>query len=357
MARQTNTTQDIPIINHMNREYRLMAFGVLALGLVVGIAELGGGGLQRQMSDLFVFIAIATMWNLLAGYTGLVSVGQQSWIGLGSYATIVIADDLGAGIFVAVFLAGLFTALVSVPTAWLVFRLRAGYFAIGTWVVAEVFRLLVSSSAGWLGGGAGRSLASIRDFVQATSRDGLVLWTYYVAAAIAALSVITVYTLMRSRVGLGLAATRDSESGANSLGINTYRLKLLAYVVAAGLTGIAGGIIAVMTINVRPEAAFSVQWTAFMIFITVIGGIGTIEGPIIGAVLFYLIREQLSNFGEWSFIILGGVAVVMMLVAPQGVWGLIRERTHFEIFPTRRIMPMRLLQGAATSQEPQHENV
>ncbi|MFZ4814130.1 MAG: branched-chain amino acid ABC transporter permease [Phototrophicaceae bacterium] len=342
-AQSTPQTQNIPVVNSLNREYRLIAVGVVALLAVIAVPQFGQTGLQRQLSDLFVFIAIATLWNLLAGYAGMVSVGQQAWVGLGSYATVVIADDLGAPIFVAVFLAGLVTALISIPTAWLVFRLRAGYFAIGTWVVAEVFRLLVSSQTEWLGGGAGRSLASIRDFVRGTSPQTFTLTTYYVAAGIAALSIIVVYTLMRSRVGLGLMATRDSESGAISLGINTYRQKLIAYIIAAALTGVAGGIIAVMTINVRPDAAFSVNWTAFMIFITVIGGIGTIEGPIIGAVIFYLIRDQLSNFGEWSLIVLGSVAVVMMLVAPQGVWGLIRQRTQLEIFPIRRLMPMRLL--------------
>jgi branched-chain amino acid transport system permease protein len=355
MAVTTTKAPDIPVVNPRNREIRLVVFGVIVIAAIITLPQIGDSGLQRQMSDLFVFIAIATMWNLLAGYTGLVSVGQQAWIGLGAYSTIVIVDDLGAPLFLAVFLAGLVTAAISVPTAWIVFRLRAGYFAIGTWVVAEVFRLSVSSSTTWLGGGAGRSLSSIRGFVQATSRDTFVTVTYYVAAAVALLCVVGVYTLMRSSYGLGLTATRDSESGANSLGINTYRLKLLAFVVAAALTGIAGGVLAVMTINVRPEAFFSVQWTAFMIFITVIGGIGTIEGPIIGAVIFYFIREQLSDYGEWSFIILGVIAVVMMLIAPQGIWGIVRHYTNFEIFPIRRLMPVRLLrdmpprQGASSS--------
>lgn len=340
---QTTTPPPIPVVNTANREYRLMGFGVLALAVVLIIPQVGGTGLPRQLSDLFVYIAIATLWNLLAGYAGMVSVGQQAWIGLGSYATIVIADDLGAGLFPAVFLAGIFTALVAIPTSWIVFRLRAGYFAIGTWVVAEVFQLLVSSSTDWLGGGAGRSLAAIRGFVRETSPQTFALTTYYVAAAIAALSIIVVYTLMRSRVGLGLTATRDSESGAGGLGVNTRRLKLLAYVIAAGMTGIAGGIIAVMSINVRPDAAFSVQWTAFMVFITVIGGLGSIEGPIIGAVIFYFVRNQFASYGEWSFILLGVIAVVMMLVAPNGVWGLIQKYTGLEIFPIRRLMPKRLL--------------
>lgn len=202
----------IPVVNPRNREYRLVMFGVLAIVLIVALPQIGASGLPRQLSDLFVYIAIATMWNLLAGYTGMVSIGQQGWIGLGAYATIVIADDLGASLFAAVFLAGIVTAALAIPTSWVVFRLRAGYFAVGTWVVAEVFQLLVTSSTGWLGGGAGRSLASIRGFVRSTSPETFALTTYYVAAAVAFLSIVVVYLLMRSRIGLGLTATRDSES-------------------------------------------------------------------------------------------------------------------------------------------------
>lgn len=344
-------SRQIPIINPMLREYRLIGLGVAALIAVVALPSFGDGGTLLKFTEFFTFVAIATMWNLLAGYSGMVSVGQQAWIGLGGYATLVIADDLGVNLFVAVLLSGVVTALLSLPTAWLVFRLRAGYFAIGTWVVAEVFRLVVKGNTDWLGGGAGRSMQSVANFVRATSRDDFQIVTYYVAAAIAVGSVIIVYTLIRSKIGLGLMATRDSESGAASLGINTYRTRLISFILAAALTGIAGGIIYVSKINVRPDAAFSVQWTAFMIFITVIGGIGTIEGPIIGAIIFYLIREYLSDFGEWSFILLGAVAVVMMLVAPQGIWGLIRARTGLELFPTRRLMPVRLLREAQAARQ------
>lgn len=377
MATDKQKSVEIPVINPRMREIRLAIIGSIVIAGIIILPFVADQGLQRQLTNLFFLMSIATMWNLVAGYAGLVSIGQQAWIGLGAYAVVVIADDLGVGLFPAVFLAGIFTLLLSIPTAWLVFRLRAGYFAIGTWVVAEVFRLLVSANTEWLGGGAGRSLGAIREFIRNTSRDTFVTASYYLAAGIAVLAIITVYTLLRSRYGLGLTATRDSEDGAIGLGINTYRLKLMAFAIAAGITGIAGGLQAVLTINVRPDALFSVQATAFMIFITVIGGIGTIEGPIIGAVIFYLLREQLttflqsqagnvaewglpepilpvvenlfSNAGEWTFILIGVIAVVMMLVAPQGIWGLIRDRTGIEIFPTRRLMPMRYLTGTNPS--------
>jgi branched-chain amino acid transport system permease protein len=110
------------------------------------------------------------------------------------------------------------------------------------------------------------------------------------------------------------------------------------FVIGAAITGIAGGLIYLNLLRIIPSAAFGVQWSAYMIFIVVIGGIGTIEGPIIGTILFSFIRENLANFGEWSFILLGVIAIVMMLVAPQGIWGLVRQRFGWELFPTHRLV-------------------
>src|SRR5262249_24434772 len=145
-----------------------------------------------------------------------------------------------------------------------------------------------------------RTLNAIRQIAREPRED----LTYLVALAIGIGAIALVYWLMRSKTGLGLMAIRDSESSAVRLGVNTYRIKLLIFVVCAYVTGLAGALIYLYTINIRPDAAFDVQWTAFMIFIVVIGGIGTIEGPIIGTIIFFLIREYLSNFGEWSFILL-----------------------------------------------------
>ncbi len=292
-----------------------------------------GADVLRTLVELMYLLALAQMWNLLAGYAGLVSVGQQAWIGLGGYALIVFADDVHLSPFLAVILGGVVAAIFSIPTAALVFRLRGGYFAIGTWVVAEVFRLLVASSTDWLKGGSGRSLLAAGQIDPALRQD----LTYWLALAIGLGSIALVYFLMRSRAGLGLTAIRDSESAAASLGINTQRIKLLVYVIAAFGTGVTGGLIYLSLLRVTPDAAFSPQWTAFMIFIVVIGGIGTIEGPILGTLIFFALREFLADLGPWSLILLGLVAVIVMLFAPQGLWGLLQRRFHLEIFPVRRL--------------------
>ena len=304
---------------------------------------------MNTLTEFLYLLALAQLWNLLAGYAGLVSVGQQAWIGLGAYGLLVLADDAAVPLLVALFLAGGIAALLSIPTAWLLFRLRGGYFAIGTWVVAEVFRLLIASSTDWLGGGLGRSLDVNSHFGDAASRITLL---YLLTVLISFGAVVLGQYLMRSKTGLGLTAIRDNESAAAGLGINTRRIKLFIYVLCAFGTGLIGSLIALNQINIIPKAMFTVNWTAFMIFIVVIGGIGTIEGPVIGTLIFFLIREYLSDFGEWSFVILGVIAVAIMYFAPQGIWGLLHERFNWEVFPVRRLLPAKLLNQSSAVTEP-----
>lgn len=313
----------------------LILLSIPILAVLVSVPVWGGSDLLRTLVQLMYLLALAQMWNLLAGYAGLVSVGQQAWIGLGGYALIVFADDLHINPFIAVFLGGLVAALLSIPTAALVFRLRGGYFAIGTWVVAEVFRLLVASNTGWLKGGSGRTLQAAAQFDRALRED----LTYWLALFIGIGSIAVVHFLMRSRTGLGLLALRDSETAASNSGVDTTRLKWLVFVLAAFGTGVTGGLIYLNLLRITPDAAFSSQWSAFMIFIVVIGGIGTIEGPIVGTIVFFLLRENLSGFGSWALILLGAIAVLVMLFAPEGLWGVLQRWTRIEIFPVRRRLP------------------
>jgi branched-chain amino acid transport system permease protein len=334
--RSTTTLSAVPAARRASARHLLLMGGVLIAALL-SVPLWGSSFLMRKVVEFITLLALAQMWNLLAGYAGMVSVGQQAWIGLGGYALIVFADDLKVSMFLAVFIGGVIAALIALPAAALLFRLRAGYFAIGTWVMAEVFRLLIASSTEWLRGGLGRTLAAA-GALERGLRENL---TYWLAVLIGVGAVAMVYALMRSRLGLGLTAIRDSESAAASLGVDTQRIKLLVYVICAFGTGVTGGLIYLNVLRITPDASFSVQWTAFMIFIVVIGGIGTVEGPILGTLVFFFIREYLANFGGWSLILLGLAAVGLMLVAPQGLWGLLQQRFHFELFPVRRRLPER----------------
>ena len=321
-----------PVVERTTRAGRIGAVAaVLLVAALVVLPWAGDAGLMRVVIELIALLVLAQMWNLLAGYAGLVSIGQQAYVGVGGYALIVLADDLGVNPFVAVPLAGLVAVAVALPTAALVFRFRDAYFAVGTWAVAEVYRLLIANTPA-LGRGTGRTLKAVFPLARETRE----LVTYAIAVAIGVAALVAVYLYLRSRFGLGLMAVRDSEPASESLGVDVYRTKLAVYLVAAFGTGTTGALIYLNLLRISPDAAFSINWTAYTIFIVVIGGLGTIEGPIVGTLVFFLLRELLADYGSWYMILLGTLAVLTMMRYPQGLWGLLAERWDVRLFPVQR---------------------
>ncbi len=277
--------------------------------------------------NVFILIVLASMWNLLAGYAGLVSVGQQAFIGLGAYFVLICAQH-GLNPFFALPVAAIGCGVVGVPVWWIVSRLRSAYFAIATWVVASVCYLLIIRFPS-LGGGTGIALPGLAS-LNATL---LVAYTYWVSLAVVVIVLVAVYVLLRSRLGLALTAIRDDEVAAGSSGVRVARAQRLVFVVAAIGCGAAGALLIISQLNVEPAAAFNVSWSAQMIFATVIGGMGTIEGPIVGAIVFYVLQQTLANYGTWYFMILGAVAIVIAIWARRGLWGLFTDRAHIQLFP------------------------
>ena len=315
---------------------RVGAWG--AAVVAVGLATLpwwADASTLRLVVEAVCLLVLAEMWNLLAGYGGLVSVGQQAYVGLGGYALVMLADLGGLDPFLCVPLGGVIAALGALPVSRIAFRLHGGYFAIGTWVIAEVFRLAVANTP-VLGGGSGQSLISMRAYPKAL-REAM---TYWIALALLVAAVGLIYLLLRSRFGLGLTAIRDSEVAAESQGIDVAATKLWVYVAAALGTGAAGALYFLMNLRISPDAAFGVSWSASIIFIVVIGGIGTIEGPIVGTLLYFALRELLADYGAWYMIVLGAVAVVTMLACPQGLWGWVAQRFDLHFFPVQRRVDM-----------------
>jgi branched-chain amino acid transport system permease protein len=270
----------------------------------------------RLLSEIYAYVALASLWNVLAGYAGLVSVGQQAYVGLGAYLLFGLASLAGVNPLVAIPISAAAAAIISVPVAALMFRLRGHYFAIGTWVMAEVFRLLAAQTSA-LGGGSGTSLPVSVVLSIASSRQMREFVIYWIALAQVAVILLGIVWLLRSRYGLALTAIRDNELGARSNGINVARIKFVVYVAVAFGTAMVGALIFLQKIRISPDTAFSVNdWTAFVIFITVIGGIGRIEGPIIGTVVFFVLRQTLADLGAIYLLILGVVAIAVMLKAP-----------------------------------------
>ena len=314
--------------------------GLVILVLLVAAPLWAGRADMRLMGELFLYLSLASLWNLMAGYAGLVSVGQQAYVGFGGYLLFALTIFGGLHPLLAIVVAAGLGALVSIPVATLIFRLRGAYFAIGTWVIAEVFRLGFAQVSA-LGGGSGSSLpVGIVKSVSA-SRQMREWVSYWLALGVAVLVIATVYLFLRSRKGLALTAIRDNELAAGSLGIDIWRTKFLVYVVTAALTTMVGGLVFLQKLRISPDAAFSVNdWTAFVIFIVVIGGIGTIEGPIIGTLVFFALRETLADLGTIYLMVLGLVAILVMLRAPKGIWGLVRSRIDLQLFPFGyRVLP------------------
>ncbi|TIC81769.1 branched-chain amino acid ABC transporter permease [Nocardioides sp. GY 10127] len=301
----------------------LAVLAVLAMGPYVF-----DRGLQQRLVLLFALVVMGTAWNLLAGYGGMVSIGQQAFVGLGAYGLVYFGDVLGLSPFVAIVVGVLVAGLVSIPISWLTFRLVGGYFAIGTWVVAEVLRLVVAQTDA-VGGGAGFTVRSFGG-LDAVYRIAFVYWFGLAGAVV---MVAATYLLMRSRLGLGFTAIRDDAVAAASLGVRVTLSKRIVYVVAAMGAAFGGGLTAANTLRVQPDSAFSISFTVAMIFVVVIGGIGSIEGPIVGAIVYWVLQDQLAQLGSWYLVILGAIVIAVTLYAPRGLWGLVSRGGRLRPFP------------------------
>lgn len=307
--------------------WSLLGLGGICLALLAVLPTIVSQADTQLLVSFFVLLVMSLMWNLLAGYAGMVSIGQQAFVGLGAYGVLVLAMN-GLPTIASIPVAAVVAALVSLPVSLVVFRLRGGYFAIATWVVADTAMLVVSSVSA-IGGGTGHEVPGLSGL----SPRAFGNVTYYAAATVVALALVGSYGLLRSRLGLVLAAVRDDEVGARSAGARVLRARRLVFVVAALGCGAAGALLAVDQLQVQASAVFSVQWSAEMIFVTLIGGIGTMEGPILGTVIFYLLQQNLANDGAWYLIIFGSIAVLVAIWAPKGIWGEVERRFGVSVFP------------------------
>lgn len=284
-------------------------------------------GFVSILVNFFVLLIMATMWNLLAGYAGMVSIGQQAFVGVGGYAVLYFALK-GVSPFAAVPIAAVVGGVIAVPVTYLLFRLRGGYFAIATWVVADT-ALIIVGTVSLLGGGTGHLVPGFTSL----SPTQLDHYAYLETWAVALIVLAGTYLLLRSRMGLALAAIRDNEVAARSAGINVARTRRLIFVIAAAGCATAGAVLTLSQTYVQPTNEFSLQWAAEMLFVSMIGGLGTIEGPILGCIIFFALQQGLAGQGAWYLVILGSVAVIVALWQPRGIWGAVRDRYGVELLP------------------------
>jgi ABC-type branched-subunit amino acid transport system permease subunit len=284
-------------------------------------------GTTAILVQAFIVLTMASMWNLLAGYAGLVSVGQQAFVGLGAYFVLILALH-GISPFAGLPVAAVGCGVVALPLWWLLSRLRSGYFAIATWVLAATIMLIIEKFSS-IGGGTGMPLPGFAGFDPTL----LTAYTYWAGLAVTVVALATIYLLLRGRLGLVLTAIRDDEVAARSSGARVGLARMLVFVVAGAGCGAAGAVLAISQLQVQPGAVFSVQFTAEMAFVTIIGGLGTIEGPILGTVVYMVLQQTLASYNAWYLIILGLVAIVVTLFARRGLWGLVDTHLNVRLFP------------------------
>ena len=269
----------------------------------------------------FVFLSAANMWNLLAGFSGLLALCPAAFIGLGGY-TMTIMSWLGIPYYLGSVAGGVVAALFAGLISISVFRMKGIYFAIGTLVVPAILRLVFLRwrpvGGNLQGGGAGYMIKGVSAIPPEVS--------YWLGLAIGLVSVILIGIILRSKFGFGLAAIRDNDVSAASLGVNVFRLKLFSFIIAAFVMGIAGAIFYTYQGYIEPNSAYDMSWLMIVLLATVIGGIGLEWGPLVGTIIVVILQFQLARYAGISLLIQGVILVVIMLVAPQGLLGLLRDQ-------------------------------
>jgi branched-chain amino acid transport system permease protein len=309
---------------------------VLGIGVLIAIATMpwwASQGRIRDVVQLCCYIAVAQMWNLLGGYAGVVSVGQQAFIGVAAYFMFVMAQLWGINPFVAALLCVIAPAILAIPTYALLHRLDGPYFAIGTWVMAEVARLATSVFP-YVNSGAGMSLRVMTDYSPYERAVGVSL----LCALMLMVTIGGSYWLLLSRYGLALTAMRDNPVAAASQGVNVGKLRFLIWVAAAIGSGLAGAVYFMAQLRVTPPSAYDSNWAIVAIFIVMIGGLGSIEGVLIGGLIYFLAEQWFGEYGATYLIVFGLLTLFMALFARGGVWGLICRVVDAPLFPTRRML-------------------
>jgi branched-chain amino acid transport system permease protein len=324
---------------------RAAGIGIAAIVVLLAIApQFLSVGMVDRMTALFIYVILAAMWNALAGFGGLVSVGQQLFFGLGAYFAIRLANA-GLNPFVSLFVSAIVVGAVSWPISLFMLRLKNGEFAIGMWVIAALTHLLVNLDR-LIQGETGTSLISLNVYDASTRR----LTIYWLALASMTALLAILFGLLRGSTGAAIRAIRDNEDAAASVGVRVTGTKRLLFVLAAFGIGVAGALWLATAITFQPKTYFNVQWTAYMIFMVLVGGIGTFEGAILGALLFFLIETWFGGTGVWYLIGLGATALVFSLFLPRGLWGTLEERFGWRLLSVgyRVRLPADDATGAAT---------
>ena len=307
----------------------IILIAVIAVMFVI-IPQVGSTYLLNIITLMCLYLAMSQMWNLLGGYAGMLSLGMQAFIGIGGYSLTILSVNYGVNIYVAIIIGAVICALFGLAVSPAIFKMSGVYFAIGTWIIADALNIFFSH---WKFVGYAQDW-SISTVLSLSNKQ-----LYYTALIVAVLAVLVVFGLLRTKTGLALMAIRDSASAAETMGVELYKTKLKCYVIACFMMGLIGGAQYMQTAYINPSTGFSINWTIAMTFAVIIGGLGTMEGPIVGSVLYVIIVQIMYNYPGMSNIVLGIIAIVVIMVAPDGIMGTLYKKTGFQILSPRRSIP------------------
>jgi branched-chain amino acid transport system permease protein len=288
---------------------------------------------QRTIASVFMFVVLAQGWNLIGGFAGYPSFGNVVFFGLGGYTTAVLMTKADAGFWITVPAAALvglgFAVLMGIP----ILRLKGHYFAIATLGVAEGMREVVINTSGLTGGNKGLTIPAVGEKATTSYPGNTGFYFYFLVLAVIAM--VVVWSVARSRFGYALRAISQDEDAAAAVGINTTRAKIAAFAIAGVLTSLAGAIYAFQQVTIYPDRLFSVDITVLMVVMAVIGGSGTVIGPLIGAVTLQYLSEYLRDHAtDYHTLIFGAIIVLGVLVLPMGIVNFTRDA-----WERRRIAP------------------
>jgi branched-chain amino acid transport system permease protein len=303
---------------HPPRAHRPHSRVILPLLLLAVLIALPSAHLPPNAARLFfitlVWITTSIAWNLLGGFTGQVSFGFAVFYGIGAY-TAALSINAGINPYIAFLFAAVAAAFASLLVGLPTFRLKGPYFAIATIGVSEAVRV-VMTNLDFTGGASGYRIVERTPFHQAEH--------YYTALAMAALAVVVSIAVRDSKFGRGLIAIREDEDAASDIGVNPFASKLAVHALAGALTGMAGGVFARYAAFIHPGGVFAFDTSVAILLMPIIGGIGTIWGPVIGAAIYGIVQEQLvAAFPQFHLLLYGGLLILIILFEPGGVMGLL----------------------------------
>lgn len=300
---------------------------VIVLFYALGFSGVLSNNNMRYLFKIFLYISMGSMWNLMSGFTGMTSLGQQVFVGIAGYSVAVMTTTYKMSFWMGILAGAVITVIFALLLSFVLFRMSGMYFAVATWLVAEAVRTWFTNWK-YVNQGGGMTVR--------TSEIPKMNTLYFMALTLCIIAVAVIFLLLRTKTGLGLTAMRDDADAASSVGVNIFKSKLLCYIICSLFIALAGGLFFLNKGSVLPSSAFGIDWTVSMVFIVIIGGIGTVSGPILGSVIYVLLDEYLSHYPGWSNIILGAIAILVIIFLPDGIMGTLQKKLHFEIFSQKR---------------------